>query len=94
MRRVAFPDLQQDEHAEGCDWWNDWHACNCGALDVKRYENVASRIADQLDAASLILRQSPLTSGDLRRVMRVLQSEKDLLLAIVKRELDDDRRGR
>lgn len=94
MRRVAFPDLAQDEHAEGCGWWNDWHACDCGAIDVKRYENVARRIADQLDAASLVLRQSPVTSLDLRRVMRILHAEKELLAAIVKRELDDDGRRR
>lgn len=23
------------EHEKYCNWWYDWHDCNCGAFDIK-----------------------------------------------------------
>lgn len=26
---------EAEKHPDDCLWWQDWHACNCGAFDVK-----------------------------------------------------------
>ena len=30
--QVALEEEAQ-EHTDECSWWQDWHACNCGAND-------------------------------------------------------------
>lgn len=27
------------DHTEDCPWHQDWHACNCGGLDLPEKEN-------------------------------------------------------
>lgn len=81
MRRVAFP----EPHPPECSWHHDWHACSCGALDARGYETMARRIADQLDTASAVLRQEPVTAGDLLRVQRQLEAEAALLKLVARR---------
>lgn len=84
MKRVAFPDDPKHEHPDDCPWHYDWHACSCGALDVRRLETLARRIADQLDSASEVLRQDPVTFSDLERVRRQLEAEARLLELIAR----------
>jgi len=26
---------EAENHTDDCNWWQDWHACNCGAFDRK-----------------------------------------------------------
>lgn len=33
-----FAEARRD-HTEDCPWHKDWHACNCGALDLPEEEN-------------------------------------------------------
>jgi hypothetical protein len=56
--------------------------------DVPRLETLSSRIADQLDAASVVLRQSPVTVADLVRVARTLRAEAELLELVARRAVD------
>lgn len=51
---------------------------------MRSLETLARRIADQLDASSVVLRQDPVTVSDLERVQRQLQAEADLLLLIAR----------
>jgi len=83
--KAAFPER---EHSPSCPWWHDWHACSCGMYDVPRLETLSSRIADQLDAASVVLRQSPVTVADLVRVARTLRAEAELLELVARRAVD------
>jgi hypothetical protein len=32
--QAAF-EQEAEVHPDDCLWWQDWHACNCGAFDVK-----------------------------------------------------------
>ena len=25
---------EAEKHSEDCGWWQDWHACSCGAFDT------------------------------------------------------------
>ena len=52
-----------------------------------RLEQVCTRIADQIDTASAVLRQSPVLAGDLLRAMRLLEAEVALLRLVYEREL-------
>lgn len=29
--KLQHPDI--DEHNSNCNWYSDWHSCNCGAFD-------------------------------------------------------------
>jgi hypothetical protein len=54
---------------------------------LNRPEQLAGRVADQLEATVQVLRQSPLTGADIDRVARQLQAEADLLM-VIRRSLE------
>lgn len=57
------------------------------ALETNNAQALAGRIADQLEAAVQVLRQTPLTSADVYRVARQLEAEADLL-TVVRRAIE------
>lgn len=32
MKQTAL-EQEAELHTDDCGWWQDWHACNCGAFD-------------------------------------------------------------
>ena len=34
----AILEEEAEIHTDECDWWHDWHQCNCGAFDKQNKE--------------------------------------------------------
>ena len=56
-------------------------------MSPARLEQTCSRIADQIDTASAVLRQSPVLEADILRAQRLLEAEVALLRLMRERML-------
>lgn len=56
-------------------------------IQIGNAQQLARRVADQLEATVEVLRQAPLTGADIDRVARQLQAEADLLM-VIRRSLE------